>query len=249
MAGHPGVPVAAGWSLPLGTLSAAGRRAYLERRPGHTQVGSRAQVFPRLGAAVPLILDAAGRHPGEVGVVATGPLTNIAAALTADPDLSRKLKFIAMMGGDLDPSRPEDNIRMDPEAADVVFASGATMLLVTREAGRDLLLLPEHLARLKASRDTLCPTLLKCTELWSADAGNGASPVLHDLTPLLWILDPEGFEALRTSLRVELRDPVRRGGMLQEPAGESPLRVATRLLQPAAVRELLLTLLGAAARS
>jgi purine nucleosidase len=248
MGGQPGVPVAAGWALPLGALSPAGRRAYLARRPGHTHVGSRAQVFPRLGAAVPLILDAAGRHPGEVGVVAIGPLTNIAAALTADPELPGKLKFIAMLGADPDADRPEDNLRRDPEAAEVVFASGATMALLTRGTGRELVLLPEHLARLKASRDTLCPTLLKCTELWSAETGNGANPVLHDLTPLLWVVDPDRFQTDRTSLRVELRDRERRGGTLQEPPGESSLQLATRLREPEAARELLLGLLGAAAR-
>jgi inosine-uridine nucleoside N-ribohydrolase len=178
--------------------------------------------------------------------VATGPLTNIAAALTADPDLPQKLKFIAMLGGDLDPSRPEENIRMDPEAADVVFASGAAMLLATREAGRGLVLLPEHLARLRASKDTLCPTLLKCTELWSAAAGKGATPVLHDLSPLLWVVDPDGFETLQTSLRVELRDPARRGATLREPIGDSPIRVATQLRKPGPARDLLLDLLGAA---
>src|SRR5258707_643561 len=49
--------------------------------------------------AIDAILAAAREHAGELVLVATGPLTNIAAALLRDPALPRRLKRFVLMGG------------------------------------------------------------------------------------------------------------------------------------------------------
>ena len=71
-------------------------------------------------------------------LVATGPLTNIAAALLRDPELPLKLKRFVLMGGafreagNVTPTA-EFNIWHDPEAARIVFrafgAEGAAPLV------------------------------------------------------------------------------------------------------------------------
>ena len=70
---------------------------------------------------------AAHAHPGELIGVATGPLTNLALALRAEPALPGLLRRLVIMGGAFDyrgNTTPvaEWNISVDPEAAAEVFA-------------------------------------------------------------------------------------------------------------------------------
>jgi purine nucleosidase len=98
--------------------------------------------------AIDAILAAASAEPGALTLVATGPLTNIAAALLREPALPRLLGRLVLMGGayreggNVTPAA-EFNIWHDPEAARIVFrafaADGAAPLVavgldVTRQA-------------------------------------------------------------------------------------------------------------------
>ncbi|MGZ5348592.1 MAG: nucleoside hydrolase [Actinomycetota bacterium] len=76
--------------------------------------------------AAELIVETARFRPGEVLLVATGPLTNIASALAEEPDLPTLLAGFAVMGGayarggNTTPAA-EANTWMDPDAAQAVF--------------------------------------------------------------------------------------------------------------------------------
>ncbi len=69
------------------------------------------------------------RSPGEITLAAIGPLTNVAVALTIDPDLPQKLKRLVVMGGavtghgNTSSITAEFNIYFDPEAAHIVFTA------------------------------------------------------------------------------------------------------------------------------
>ena len=84
---------------------------------------------------VQFIIDQVRAYGFDVTVVATGPLTDIDAAITAAPDIAGKLKLV-MMGGTLTQEgncwdlTAETNIIQDPEAADRVFHSGADITMV-----------------------------------------------------------------------------------------------------------------------
>ena len=75
------------------------------------------------------------RYGRDVTVAATGPLSDIDAALTAAPDIADGLRLV-MMGGTLTQegncwdATAETNIIQDPEAADRVFHSGADVTMV-----------------------------------------------------------------------------------------------------------------------
>jgi inosine-uridine nucleoside N-ribohydrolase len=60
----------------------------------------------------------------ELEILATGPLTNIALAITSAPESLRKIKRLYLMGGAFWLDRAEHNIKCDPEAATIVFDSG-----------------------------------------------------------------------------------------------------------------------------
>ncbi|MCP4421423.1 MAG: nucleoside hydrolase [Chloroflexi bacterium] len=69
------------------------------------------------------------RSPGEITLAAIGPLTNVAVALTIDPNLPQKLKRLVVMGGavtghgNTSSITAEFNIYFDPEAAHMVFTA------------------------------------------------------------------------------------------------------------------------------
>ena len=78
-------------------------------------------------------------HPGEVTLVTTGPLTNVALALRTDPDAVAAYARIIVMGGAFDvPGNTgtvaEFNIYVDPEAAALVLGSGLDITLVPLDA-------------------------------------------------------------------------------------------------------------------
>ncbi len=76
--------------------------------------------------AVQAILDLVNKEPGELSIVALGPLTNIAIATMLDPELPKKVKQLTIMGGAVTGKgnthvTAEFNIYFDPEAARIVF--------------------------------------------------------------------------------------------------------------------------------
>jgi purine nucleosidase len=73
-----------------------------------------------------LLVEEARRRPGEITLVATGPLTNVALAVEREPDLPRLLRRLVVMGGSFDHSgnttpAAEFNVLVDPEAAKIVL--------------------------------------------------------------------------------------------------------------------------------
>lgn len=80
------------------------------------------------------IIRLAKARPGELTLVCTGPLTNLAIALNVEPELKHWLKRVVIMGGAYrvpGNTRPwgEFNILLDPDAADQVFAADLPDLL------------------------------------------------------------------------------------------------------------------------
>ena len=81
------------------------------------------------------IIETAYKHPGEVIVLALGPLTNLALALKKDPKVGEKLHSIVCLGGafrvngNVSPAS-EANIFCDADAADFVFGSAVEMNVV-----------------------------------------------------------------------------------------------------------------------
>ena len=92
--------------------------------------------------AVAFLRDQIERNPGEITLVAIGPLTNIGALIDQHPDAFRKLKRVVIMGGWIEPLKPdygnaapagpspEYNILGDIPAAQKLFRSGIPLYVM-----------------------------------------------------------------------------------------------------------------------
>ncbi|XP_071493471.1 nucleoside hydrolase-like [Diadema antillarum] len=88
--------------------------------------GSQHQGLVQSGPACMALVRIVNEHPGQISVVAIGPLTNLALALRIDPTFSSKIKDLVIMGGDSEGRGnitpcAEFNFCADPEAARVVL--------------------------------------------------------------------------------------------------------------------------------
>lgn len=99
----------------------------------------------------------ARRRPGEITGLITGPLTNLALALTLEPDLPRLLRRLVVMGGAFDhpgntTPTTEWNIAVDPESAKIVFdrfsAAADRPIICPLDVTEHIEMTPEHLRRL-----------------------------------------------------------------------------------------------------
>src|SRR5208283_5383206 len=89
---------------------------------------------PSGGHAIDYLIETIGAAPGEITLVATGPLTNIALAVHREPQLVSQVRDFVIMGGstargNVTPAA-EFNIAVDPEAAAIVFHAGWTVTMV-----------------------------------------------------------------------------------------------------------------------
>lgn len=158
-------------------------------------------------AAVEFLTGRVAAAPGAVTVLAVGPLTNVAAAIEADPDFSRNVASLVLMGGSFaEPGTPtppaEHNVACDPEAAAVVFASGAPITVVGLDVTTTTWLSEEQVTSFGAV-GALGPELRTQLETWWAYTGKRGN-VPHDPLAGLAILQPDLFTFADWQVRVDL---------------------------------------------
>lgn len=155
MVGRPDIPVAQGAAGPLagGPLHLA---YHVHGDDGQGNAGTgRVVGEPVAESAAEQIVRLARAHPGEIEIVAVGPLTNIAIALAMAPELPDLVRGITIMGGAAEaPGNvtevAEANIWHDAEAAAAVFAAPWRLTMVGLDVTMKTLLDETHLERLAA---------------------------------------------------------------------------------------------------
>ena len=167
--------------------------------------------------AVSFILDAA-RSVDGLHLVPIGPLTNIAAALEADPTLPSRLGGITIMGGAAVggnvTATAEFNIWADPEAADIVFRKGGPLTMVGLDVTHQVLLGRDERDTMRAAGTApaeLAADLLDYAVARAGEIRGWAGAPIHDACAILAVTNPELFGGARHPVEVELHGVHTRG--------------------------------------
>ena len=175
---------------------------------------------------------AARSHPGDLVGLVTGPLTNLALALRAEPALPALLRRLVIMGGAFgDDTNPmaEWNIRVDPEAASEVFAGWAGQQQLPIVCGLDLTrrvaMTPEILAALAAeeSPSALIPVIEDAMRFYFEShevRGHGYVAYMHDPLAAAVALDPQLVSTRAARVDIELADVPTRGVTVADWSGD-----------------------------
>ncbi|MFB5266858.1 nucleoside hydrolase [Paenibacillus enshidis] len=151
---RPDIPVYKGANAPLVRNHYDEKRIHGEDGMGGALKNEAPHATPSDGFAPDIMINLAKQHPGELTLVCTGPLTNLANALLKCPELPRFVKEVIFMGGVIHgPGNvtpvAEYNMYADPEAARIVFHAGFGRLVqVGLDVTRKALLTAEHVAQL-----------------------------------------------------------------------------------------------------
>ncbi|MDO8106757.1 nucleoside hydrolase [Isoptericola sp. b441] len=166
-------------------------------------------------------------HPGELTVVAVGPLTNIGLALLLEPRLPELVRGIVLMGGAVGvPGNAselgEANVWHDPEAAQLVIDAPWDVLLVGLETTMRTVLPDEALQRIATSPDPRAQFVWRILHhylgVYEPMFGRRTC-VLHDPLAMALALEPElaTYRLLRAG--VELRGERSRGQVVADLRG------------------------------
>ncbi|KAG0524108.1 hypothetical protein BDA96_07G181400 [Sorghum bicolor] len=210
-AGHPEVPVAEGSHEPL----KGGKPRVADFVHGSDGIGNLFLPAPSAKkveeSAADFLINKVSEFPGEVSVLALGPLTNVALAIKRDPSFASKVKKIVVLGGaffaagNVNPAA-EANIHGDPEAADIVFTSGADIVVVGINITTQVCLTDEDLLELRNSKGKHAPLLSEMCKFyrdWHAKSDGFHGIFLHDPVSFTAVLHPEYFTFKKGVVRVE----------------------------------------------
>jgi purine nucleosidase len=197
-AGREDIPVAAG--APTHAANDLTQRRYAEggrfRRPSHPK-------------AVDFILDQIRRYPGQITLIAIGPLMNVGAAIDRDPETFRKLRQVVLMGGSIyrgygdmgyfPPHGPqaEWNIVNDIPSAQKLFASGVPVFVMPLDSTQ-LKLDEVRRAILFRSGTPLTDALTLLYYQWGDQ-----TPTLFDVMTVAYLLNPKLCPVQPMRIRVD----------------------------------------------
>lgn len=218
LGGRPDLPVHAGCDRPLkGALVTA---EHVHGASGLDGIELPAPTMqPAPGHAVDFLIETLRREPvGSVTLVAIGPLTNLATAFERAPDIIPRLRRIVLMGGawsELGNVTPaaEFNIHVDPEAAALVFGSGAEIVVLPLDATHRALTSRDWT---EAMRET--GPVGRAVASWTSfyerfdrtKYGAEGAP-LHDPCAVAWLIAPDLFSGRRVNVEIETEGRLTRG--------------------------------------
>jgi inosine-uridine nucleoside N-ribohydrolase len=250
-AGVSGVPVHRGAERPLVQDPEDWRRRLNSRHddPAAQRRWKGMSAPTAHGAADPTpaaraLVERVNERPGEITVVAIGPLTNIATAMLLDPQWARKVERIVMMAGAFDMPNVlhELNAAFDPEATHMVLSSEAPLLVIPLDVTTRTFMRLRDVDLLDEAGTPLAEFLGRTARpwvTWLADSFGLDGCPLHDPLAMATVLDPTLVQTRSASVGVELHGSLTRGRMLAwDPNDTLILQAGLRLpgtLRPATI--------------
>ncbi|MFH8292847.1 nucleoside hydrolase [Streptomyces sp. NPDC018059] len=206
-----GVPFAAGCSRPLVRT--------IETAPEiHGESGIDGPVMPEPVLAlderhaVDLIIDTVMAHePGEITLVPTAGLTNIAMAARKEPRIVERVREVVLMGGGYHTGNwspvAEFNIKIDPEAAHIVFNEPWPVTMVGLDLTHQALATPEvveRIAKVGTKPAVFVGELLDFFGAMYLQAQGFAAPPVHDPCAVAYVIDPDVMTVRKAPVDIEL---------------------------------------------
>ena len=226
----PGVPVAKGAAAPLRRMAPA-PVSWIHGDDGMGNIGQRpagqSVLDPR--PAHRFIIDTVRANPGEVTLIAVGPLTNLALALDEDPDMAKLVKQVVVMGGafgtngvngNVSPAS-EANMAGDPDAADIVFGATWPVAIVGLDVTESTVMTTDYLAKLRDEAGEAGQFVWDVSRYYEAfhRSSVGLEGIfVHDSSAVAYMLAPQLYRTRSGPVRV-LTDGIAVGHTLQKPMG------------------------------
>ncbi len=234
LAGRRELPVYAGCPRPLG-------RPLIDVESAHGAGGFGDLVLPPPAAALRpehgilyLIDRLRGAEPNSITLCALGPLTNIAMALVAAPDIAAGVAELVLMGGashgrgNMTPAA-EFNIYVDPHAASVVFDSGLPITMVPLDVTEEIRSTPERVAPIRALGTRVGAAV---AELLGPRQALAKPPMaMHDPCVIAYLLAPELFRWREVNVAIETESPLAIGLTLVDWRGLSRRKPNARVIE------------------
>jgi inosine-uridine nucleoside N-ribohydrolase len=197
IAGRTDVPVAAGASHPLLRRLVTAGHVHGANGLGGVDFPE-PKIKPVRETAPEIIRRIVRENPGEITIVAVGPLTNVALALRSDPELAAMIPQIAIMGGSLSGGNmtpaAEFNLYVDPEAARVVFDAHIPLAMVGLDVTRKCQLSEQQIQQLEAAQNPVSQTagkVMRATFDRMKRGGEVTSITMHDPLTVASLINPE----------------------------------------------------------
>ncbi len=161
---------------------------------------------------VDFIIETLRREPaGTVTLCPLGPLTNIATAFQRAPDVVARVQEIVLMGGayfevgNITPAA-EFNIYVDPEAADIVFRSGAPLVVMPLDVTHKALTTRPRIEAFRALGTEPGRMVAEWTDFFERfdmeKYGSEGAP-LHDPCVIAYLIRPDLFSGRHINVMIE----------------------------------------------
>lgn len=175
-----------------------------------------ALVDPR--PAFQYIIDMVRANPGEITVVAIGPLTNLALALDADPEIVNLVKEIVIMGGAFGVNGhrgnvtpyAEANIHDDPHAADKVFCASWPVVIIGLDVTHQSFFSADYLRSLRDEAGEVGRFIWDVSDFYLqfySEKLNLEGCFVHDPSAIAYVIKPELFTLREGAVRVVTDGP------------------------------------------
>ncbi len=172
---------------------------------------------PLGGDAVDKIIEIVEENPGEISILAIGPLTNLAQAFLKQSSIAQQVKEIVIMGGAISvPGNKnrvgEFNIFVDPDAASIVFGAETKKILVPLDVCNDVFLTLEDFNQLETSSlyDPIRSMMRHYIDgIFKFEKTSGA--IMYDPLAAYFLINPDAFSTEEMDIQVETQGELTRG--------------------------------------
>jgi len=160
------------------------------------------QYAPENKSAVDFLVEKVNQNPGQIELIAIGPLSNIASAIKQSESFATNVKRLWIMGGDFTKDKVEHNFKCDVAAAKIVLESNISITILDLPSSQKTIIKKDEIEKIKSSGKlglTLHNEILNWIQPREQD---WTTP--HDPIAVLAMLAPEFFEfSERGSVKVD----------------------------------------------